>query len=257
MKTNKFPSLAIASLLAGGVALLNLSSRAQTLFSDDFQTNSSSNWTILALSGNGISNDYTAQFSFDYSTQEYRYNGVTNHVPPSPNSSGTTKGLKLTVNKSGNTAIAAVSLYPNGRSFSNNYSLKFDLWVDYSGDIPFGDGGSTEFASFGLNHTATEVNWPNTPPNGDGVWFAVSADGGSGRDFRAYVGDPTPGPNVELTGSAGFLDRDGDSTPEQNVPDGGFSPFQLMFPAPPGQTPGAIGKQWSQVEQQQHKAVTT
>ena len=75
------------------------------------------------------------------------------------------------------------------------------------------------------------------------------------RLFGAYAGDPAPGPNVELTGSAGFLDRDGDSTPEQNVPDAAFSPFQLMFPAPPGQTPGAIGKQWSQVEVRQQNGI--
>lgn len=255
MNTNKLRCLAL--LVTASIFLLNLSLRGQTLFSDDFQSDSSANWTIYALSANGISNDYTAQFSFDYSTQQYRYNGVTNHVPPSPNSGGTTRGLKLTVNKNGNTSIAAVSLYPTGHTFSNNYSLKFDLWIDYSGDIPFGDGGSTEFTTFGLNHTGTEVNWPNTPPNGDGVWFAMSADGGSGRDFRAYVGDPTPGPNVELTGSAGFLDRDGDSTPDQNVPDAGFSPFQLMFPAPPGQTSGALGKQWSQVEVRQQNGVIT
>jgi hypothetical protein len=247
----------IAAVLTAAAVICRLSASAQTLFSDDFQTDSSANWTIFALSGNGVSNDYTAQFAFDYSTQQYRYDGVTNHVPPSPNSSGTTKGLKVTVNKNGNTSVAAVSLYPKGHTFSNNYSLKFDLWIDYSGDVPFGDGGSTEFATFGLNHTATEVNWPNTPPNGDGVWFAVTADGGSGRDFRAYVGDPTPGPNVELTGSAGFLDRDADSTPDQNVPDAGFSPFQLMFPAPPGQTSGALGKQWSQVEVRQQNGTIT
>jgi hypothetical protein len=256
MKTNNLRLL--ATFFAGGAVLLSqVTSRAQTLFSDDFQTDSSANWTIFALSGNGVTNDYTAQFAFDYSTQAYRYNGVTNHVPASPNSGGTTKGLKVTVNKNGNTSVAAMSLYPNGQTFSNNYSLKFDLWMDYSGDIPFGDGGSTEFASFGLNHTGTEVNWPNSPPNGDGVWFAVTADGGSGRDFRAFVGDSTPGPNVELTGSAGFLDRDADGTAEQNVPDAGFSPFQLMFPAPPGQTSGALGKQWSQVEVRQQNGIIT
>jgi len=53
-----------------------------TLFSDDFQTDSSPNWSVFGISANGVTNDYTAQFAFDYSTQAYRYNGVTNHVPP-------------------------------------------------------------------------------------------------------------------------------------------------------------------------------
>src|SRR5437764_8903485 len=103
-------NLTLALLL--GAILFHSSLRAQTLFSDDFQSDSSANWSAYALSGNGSTTDYTAQFAFDYSTQAYRYNGVTNHVPPAPNSGGTTKGLKLTVNKSGAASVAAVSLYP-------------------------------------------------------------------------------------------------------------------------------------------------
>jgi hypothetical protein len=154
--------------------------------------------------------------------------------------------------------VAAVSLYPNGQSFSGDFALKFDLWSDYSGDIPFGDGGSTEFSAFGINHYGTNVNWPGQSQNGDGEWFLVSADGGSGRDYRAYVGNSSPAPNTEADAvTGGFLDRDGDSTPEQNDPGVGFSPFQLMFPAPPGQTAGAIGKQWAQVEVRQQAGLLT
>src|SRR5262245_3349380 len=81
-----------------------------TLFSDDFQTDSSANWSVFGISATGATNDYTAQFAFDYSTQAYRFNGVTNHVPAAPHSSGTTKGLKLTVNKDpGNPSVSAVS----------------------------------------------------------------------------------------------------------------------------------------------------
>ncbi|HVV01144.1 MAG TPA: Calx-beta domain-containing protein, partial [Verrucomicrobiae bacterium] len=177
------------------------------------------------------------------------------HVPPAPNSSGTTKGLKVTVNKSGQAVIAAVSLYPKNQSFSNNFALKFDLFTSYSGDLPFGDGGSTEFTSFGIDHTGTEVNWPGASQNGDGDWFSVDADGGASLDFRAFVGNSGPGPNLELLGTDAFLDRDNDGTPEQNDADTGFTPFELMYPAPPGQTTGAIGKQWVQVEVRQQNNI--
>src|SRR5438105_389718 len=106
-----------AIILLGTAGLLQLSLRSQTLFSDDFQNDTSASWSIFAISANGTSNDYTAQFAFDYSTQAYRYNGVTNHVLPAPNSGGTSKGLKLTVNKNGSASLAAVSLYPVGQSF--------------------------------------------------------------------------------------------------------------------------------------------
>src|SRR6476620_4627237 len=116
-----------AFLLASLLAANQFAANGQTLFSDSFQTDSSANWDIYGISANGATNDYTAQFAFDYSTQGYRFNGVTNFVPPSPNSGGTTKGLKVTVNKNGAASLGAVSLYPKNQSFSNNFALKFDL----------------------------------------------------------------------------------------------------------------------------------
>jgi hypothetical protein len=258
MKINPKKSGKILGLAAVALAL-PLSAQSQVLFSDDFQTDSSTNWKIYGISGNGVTADYSAQFAFNYSTQTYRFNGVTNFIPPSPNSGATTKGLKVTVNKDGNANIAAVSLYPIGQSFTNDYALKFDLWMDYNGDVPFGGDGSTEFSSFGLNHLGTEVNWPNSPQSGDGVWFSVTGDGGASRDYREFTGDPGGAPNQEVTGTTGgFPDRDGDGVSEQNAPDdGSFSPFQLMFHPPSFQTPGAIGKHWVQVEVRQRGGVIT
>src|SRR5437879_6449166 len=84
----------IGALFFSAIFLNPFNIAGQTLFSDNFQTDSSANWTIFPVSGSGSTTDFTAQFAFDYSTQAYRYNGVTNHVPSSPNSGGTTKGLK-------------------------------------------------------------------------------------------------------------------------------------------------------------------
>src|ERR1043166_7358015 len=173
----KFIPRSVVSLVCLGASFCGSTrGSAQVLFSDDFQTDTSASWSIFATNAAGSGTDFTAQFAFDYSTQAYRYNGITNHVPAAPNSGGTTKGLKLTVNKSGAASMAAVSLYPNGQSFSGDFALKFDLWSYYSGDIPFGDGGSTEFSAFGINHYGTNVNWPGQSQNGDGEWFLVSAD---------------------------------------------------------------------------------
>src|SRR5437762_14351678 len=100
----------IGAVFFSAILFCHFNLSGQNLFSDNFQTDSSANWTIFPVSGSGSTTDFTAQFAFDYSTQAYRYNGVTNHVPSSPNSGGTTKGLKVTVNKNGTTAVAAVSL---------------------------------------------------------------------------------------------------------------------------------------------------
>ncbi|MDB6124184.1 MAG: hypothetical protein JWQ71_3177 [Pedosphaera sp.] len=254
MKANSKKILGAVLLVA---ASLQFHASGQVLFSDDFQANTSASWSIFGNSANGATTDYSAQFAFDYGTQTYSLNGTTNTVPPAPNSGGTTKGLKVTVNKNGNTSAAGVSLYPTGKVFTNNYALKFDLWMDYNGDVAFGGSGSTEFATFGLDHLGTEVNWSSSTISGDGIWFATDADAGTGRDYRAYVGDPAS--NLELTSvTGGFFDREGNGTIDQNAPDdGSFSGYQLMFRSPPFQTPGGIGKRWVQVEVRQQDGVVS
>ena len=74
------------------------------LWSDDFNVDSSANYTIQFGSGNGIP-DYTATFAFDYSTYS---------IPPAPHSQGDTHGLLLNVNKLDPTALGAagLNLYP-------------------------------------------------------------------------------------------------------------------------------------------------
>jgi hypothetical protein len=138
--------------------------------------------------------------------------------------------------------------------FSNNYALRFDMWINYNGPA-YGGTGSTEFGTFGINHAGNKVIWIDSvvAPPSDGVWFAVSGEAGAARDYRAYVGD-NASPAVELQGiDGGFLDRDGNGTPEaelNNAADAN-SPLNLLFPIPPFETPGMPGKQWVQVEVQQ------
>lgn len=224
----------------------------EILFEDRFDTDTSANWTVLNASDNGVP-DFTADFGYDYSRDG---------IPAAPNSGGTTRGVKLGVNKDDVPAVATVNLYPKGRSFSGNYALRFDLWINYDGGS-YGEGGSgtTEFAIFGLNHLGTRINW--APPGGaspsDGLWFAVTGEGGSLRDYRAYVGGGH-GPSVEWRGfDAGFLDRDQDGEPEVNVSfdDPDTHPLKRLFPAPDYESPGVPGKHWVRVELAQRNNETT
>src|SRR6266480_8087574 len=111
----------LARPLAVFLLVLSLSGtlRGQTLFSDNFDTDTSAQWIVFNGSTDGTP-DFTVQFAFDYSTNRYVANGLTNFIPAAPNSTGgTTRGLKLTVNKDDNAAAAAISLYPVGMTFSN------------------------------------------------------------------------------------------------------------------------------------------
>jgi hypothetical protein len=241
------------ALLALTAALGGSNAKGQvTLFSDDFTTDTSANWNIKAGSQTGV-DDYTAQFGFYYATNRFVRNGVTNTIPLAPNSTigVATNGIKITVNNNDEVAdTSGVNLYPNlSQTFSNDYALKFDMWINYNG----GDGGgtgSTEFGIFGINMSGVQTNWVFSTL-GDGIWFAVTGEGGAARDWRTYVGDAViPGAPLELQGlSGGFLDRDGIGGPEQErFDEPATAPLKLMFPKPTFETDGVPGKQWVQME---------
>jgi hypothetical protein len=196
-------------------------------FADDFDAGTSSGgWTLLS-SGT----DYTANFAFDYSVRG---------IPTAPNSvGGSTIGLYFDVNN--NDAVGAtegVSIFPIGQSFSGDYALKFDMWINYNGGAG-GGSGSTENATAGLNHTGTQVVWANNASS-DGDWFTTTGEGGAARDYRAYIG---PDEQLADTGIYTAPD-DGSGNPQNHF----NSYYQALFPTPPFETTGAPGKQWVEVE---------
>jgi hypothetical protein len=219
------------------------------LFSDDFDTDTSANWDVFNGSGNGTP-DFSAEFNFDYSKHK---------IPPAPNTTGnTTRGVKLNVNKNDDVAsIAGVSIYPKGKTFSGNYALRFDMWMNYNGPA-YGGTGSTEYGTFGLNHKGDKVNWASATDS-DGVWFAVTGEAGAARDYEAFEGLAGAAP-TELRGlDAGFLDRDGDGTTEfeANPNQASTHPLKAIFPSPEYQSAGAPGKHWVQGEVRQKDGVLT
>jgi len=244
--------LARAAFLA---CLADASGQAQetVLFSDNFDTDTAAQWDVFEGSGNGTP-DYTAQFNFDYSTMG---------IPPAPNSTGgTTRGAKFTVNHNDDVAaVAGVCAYPQGQSFSGDYALRADMWLGYNGPA-FGGTGSTEYGNVGINHAGNKVAWDGANlTDSDGVWFAVTGEAGTGTtgDYRAYEGLAGGAPFRLGLLDAGFLDRDGDGTAENEVnPDQPLSfPLKAILPAPPGETPGAPGKQWVEVEVRQRGGEVT
>ncbi|HTB85923.1 MAG TPA: immunoglobulin domain-containing protein [Candidatus Sulfotelmatobacter sp.] len=215
------------------------------LFSDNFETNSATNWNVLWGAANGVP-DYTAAFAYDYGSTPYTFNGVTALIPPAPNSAdGSTHGVLLTVNDNDNIATnAAVNLYPKNFFVSNNFALKFDMWINYPGNaLGAGASGTTQFAQFGVDFSGTNLNWAATTASpSDGLWFALDGDGGAAADDRAYVGNPSGAP-TDLTGSpalSGLLATNHTATV-----------FQNLFPAGQFETAGTPGKSWAEVEVRQ------
>ena len=159
---------------------------------DDFESNSAPAWNLFSGLTNGLP-DYSVDWAFDYRASAYTFNGITNLIPPAPNSrADSTRGLKLTVNNNdGAAAIAAVNVYAKGQAISGNFALKFDLSINYPGNAGGGGAtGSTEHAIFGINHSGAQVNWatPNAASS-DGLWFGMDGKGGDTRDYRSYEGN--------------------------------------------------------------------
>jgi len=235
----------IVSNAAGSVTSRVATVRVRTntlplLFRDDFETNSAVLWDLIWASTNGTP-DYTANWAYDYGASPYFFNGLISPIPPAPNSAtGSTRALRLTVNNNDATsATAAVNLYPKAGNFSGNFSLKFDLWINYPGIAGgINSTGSTQHALFGLNHLGTNANWaPVTATASDGFWFAVDGEGGIATDYRAYKGN-LAGTQIDLTASLGASDSSA-------------AIYQNLFPAGRFESAGAPGKRWVEVELRQ------
>lgn len=192
--------------LACGVAVgVTTSSAPAQLFSDDFDTDSTANWSVFTLGSNSDAN-----FFFDYSTVG---------IPSAPNSvGGTTTGLRLRANQNitpGSTAGGAfpggVSVSPTGQSFSGNYALRFDMWLNFNGPAPGGGSGSTQITGAGVGTAGDSAQIAGGVI--DSITFGSSAEGGSGVDYRAYV----PAAQSGLTEASGVFAAGTQATARNNT----------------------------------------
>lgn len=156
-------SNAAGSLTSSAVALVVYPLQT-AVFADNFDSASATNWIF-----NRSSTDTVAAFSFDYSTLG---------IPSAPNSkNGTTRGLQMKANLT-NGVAAALSLSPTNQSFTGDYRLHFDAWINVNGPFPNGGNGSTEFLTGGLGTTGARTEWNGSGATADGFYFAADGDGG-------------------------------------------------------------------------------
>lgn len=152
----------------------------QSVFFDNFDANTASNWRT-----NRSSADTRVTFNYDYSADG---------IVAAPNSTGgTTRGVKFEANMTLGVA-AAINISPVGQNFTNDYRLRFDMWINANGPFPGGGVGSTEHVTAGLDTTGTQLHWTGAAGGSSGHWFIVDGEGGSADtttgvpDFGAYSG---------------------------------------------------------------------
>lgn len=227
---------------ASGIIVDDESAPGLVLFADDFDVDSSANWTARFGANNNIF-DADVRWAFDYST-------LVPPIPPAPSSSGTTLGLFVQLNRTNAAAngAAGINLYP-GRTFTGNFALRADMYLSYE----TAPAGSTEHALLGLNHSGLFTNrftitTGDTSQNafgGDGIWAAIGTDGSNTRDWVAYYAtNANTVPHLYTNRSAASVGS--------------------VISAPPYAVAGSIGnrsasatKSWADVELSQSNNVVT
>lgn len=224
--------------LATALMALAGSASAAVIYSTDFETDQSANFTRVEAFTTVA--DSQADFNYSYNTHA-QLSGSVFSIPEAPNSAlGATKGLRISSNVSDSTAeLAAVSLYYHLGSTLTEYKLKFDVWGNFNGDNKSGTG-STNMFFYGAAATQTvPFSTPTTAAiPGNGFIFTLTPDGGAAGDFRLYSGTSTIARNDAAANYLGANKLD-DLDPE----------WQAVFPAiSPLVVAGAPGKRWNTVE---------
>ena len=205
--------------LAAALGLLAAGTTQAALISDDFEVDSSANYTVVK---NNV--DQSTTFAFDY---------VAAGIPLAPRSTaGDTNGLKLTSNDSAGAAMAQ-TLFHNTPVSAPQYKLTVDVWMN------IGSGGTTEYAHVGVGGDGATVNSIFTPISGSGAFHAFTGDGGSASDHRWYLSTANGGPTTVNGSDPSYLAGSANGT---------AALYQGLFPSPPNSVAGSPGMNWVTVE---------
>jgi hypothetical protein len=227
-------------LLVASAVLTAPSANAGVIFSDDFEVDSTANWTV---NKGPATTDEAHNFFFDYSTVG---------IPAAPSGTGT-RGLKMQANQSSG-VFGGVSVSPNGGQFVHNYKVSFDWWANFNGPAPVGGSGSTQLSTFGIGTSGTTPQWPGGVQ--DSIWFGGTTDGNSSSDWRAYspnaagVTSYTAPSGVYAAGTGTSPDARNHSHPYYASFGGNTAPAAqtLLFPQQTGAAlVGSAAFEWHQV----------
>ncbi|MFC1758266.1 hypothetical protein ACFL2H_05805 [Planctomycetota bacterium] len=172
------------SILLAGVLLLATAPfcSADTLWEDEFNTDSSANYEVLLFDEDRDS----VVFEFDYAEIG---------IPEAPNSTaGGTTGVRMAVNdpfddtEPGTSGVQIVPIELDAAlELELIYSMTFDIWMNVNGPLPAGGGGSSEAMMAGVGFSGDA---PIEAGNIDGTYFTLLGDAGSGTaDIRSFTND--------------------------------------------------------------------
>ncbi len=218
------------------VSLLPLAFAQTVILSDDFNADTSANYTQV----NGT--DVQVDFAWDYSAATIH---AGTNIPVAPNTSDSSKnGLRMQVNLTAS-ALTGTNVYTN-QTFSEDYMVDVDVFFRVNGPPPAGGTGSTEYYRVGINHTGTQlVNYyqdgtANSPVETDGYYYQGTGDAGASVDYVLFRGDSAvaddaaDGGVFEVSGNVGESNSNG-TDPFDGSTVGYYSTTNY---------PGCTGDQW-------------
>jgi len=203
-----FCALTGAVCLATGV--FGSSARATVLYSEDFDSDHTANWTFASSIASDTANNNSggeANVFFDY--------GTAAGIPTAPHSvGGSTRGMKMESNVPGTALFSGMSMSPNGTSITGNFTMTWDSWQNANGPFPGGGSGSTQMTMGGYGSNGTTVQFPGGPITNT-VYFGGTAEGGSSNDYRSYLGNGGfTGTPPTLTVASGSLQPEAQKNPD-------------------------------------------
>ncbi len=207
-------------LLTWTCAVAVVSAAGAQIIEDDFEVDSSADYTIAELGGP----DATASFGWDY---------IAAGIPLAPRSEvGDRGGLRMTANDTLGEVNAITAFHNTPMAGLINYTLLVDVYIGITGS-----SGSTEHAHVGVAGDGVTPNQLFSPISGSGHYLAFDGDGGSSSDFRHFKPSVTAVPS----GDASYLN-------DLQTTNSTGDTYQNLFPNPPYEYAGSPGNAWTTLQ---------
>jgi hypothetical protein len=182
------------------------SASAATLYSDDFNADTSANYNKFITNGASAGPSGDATFAYQYGTAPGA-GGLS--IPIAPHTTdATTIGLRLRTDNLQNAAAAAVvgatEIVTKNLSLPSSYKISVDVWQNYIGGTNINSSGSngTTGVAIGIGTAGTGLQYI---AGNDGLLMEGFAEDGAGanQSYRIYTNNAHPNPTTKPYWAAG------------------------------------------------------
>jgi hypothetical protein len=202
--SNRIKPLCAAALLMGSASAMT---SAATIFSDDFNSDTSANYNVFVTPGAAAGPSGDVTFVYNYGAAPAS-GGLSIPVAPHTTDSSTT-GVRVRTdnlqNANASAVVGATTLVTKGLTLPSQYTVQVDVWSNYIGNgtniSSSGSNGSTGTA-VGVGSAGTNLQYI---AGNDGLLFEAFGDNGGGANqaYRVYTNNAHPNPTTKGYWAAG------------------------------------------------------